>query len=158
MSPHDICTKAGIPVREVLQQKHSEWRVPQLGSADNLAFKEYPSISPPVPVQCDVFDVENIAQKLNGTADVDSVDATSANTYLTGYGRALAELWEVLVDWAKWLANSCPDWAAYRGVTTRRLLELDKEPGTRPVGIGSIWLHCIVKLLLTETAAEAKCA
>ena len=31
-----------------------------------------------------------------------------------------------------------------------------KEPGTRPVGIGSIWLRGISKLLLAETADEAK--
>jgi hypothetical protein len=61
-----------------------------------------------------------------------------------------------MVDWAEWLANDMPDWAAYRGLTTRRLLALDKEPGTRPVGIGSIWLRYIAKLLLAETAAEAK--
>ena len=118
---------------EVLQQKHSEWKVPQLGSADNLAFEEYPRVPPPVPVQCDVYDVKTIARKLNDAAGVDSVDAASAKTYLTGYGRALAKLREVLVDWAEWLANLCPDWAAYRGMTTRRLLALDKEPGTRPL-------------------------
>ena len=61
-----------------------------------------------------------------------------------------------MVNWAEWLANDMPDWAAYRGLTTRRLLALDKEPGTRPVGIGSIWIRYIAKLLLAETAAEAK--
>ena len=94
-------------------------------------------------VQYDIFDVEKIARKLNGATGVDSVDAVSVKTYLTGYRRALAELREVLVDWAKWFANSCPDWAVYRGMTTRRLLVLDKEPGTGPVGIGSIWLRYI---------------
>ena len=86
------------------------------------------------------FKIEGIARKLNGAAGVDSVDAAHAKVYLTGYRRALAELREVMVDWAEWLANTTPDWAAYRGITTRRLLALDKEPGTRLVGIGSIWL------------------
>ena len=66
------------------------------------------------------------------------------------------ELREVMVDLAEWLANEMPDWAAYRGLTTRRLLALNKEPGTRPVGIGSIWLRYIAKLLLSETVAEVK--
>ena len=108
---------------------------------NNLAFEEYPSVPPPVPIQYDVFDVKNIARKLNSAVGVDSVDTTSTKPYLTGYGRASAELREVLVDWAEWLSNSCPDWAAYRGMITSRLLVLDKEPGTQPVGIGSIWLR-----------------
>ena len=87
----------------------------------------------PVPVQCDPFEIEKIARKLNGAAGVDIVDAAQAKVYLTGYGRASAELWEVMADWAEWLAKDIPDWAAYRGLTTRRLLVLDKEPGTRPV-------------------------
>ena len=79
-----------------------------------------------------------------------------ARRMLTGYGKASAMLCEELVEWAQWLANESPPWAAYRGMTTRRLLGLDKEPGTRPVGIGSIWLRGICKLLLAETADEAK--
>ena len=110
----------------------------------------------PVSIECNPFEIEGIARKLIGAARVDSVDAAHAKVYLMGYGRASAELREVMVDWAEWLANTKPDWAAYRGITTRRLLALDKEPGTRPVGIGSIWLRYIAKLLLAKTAAEAK--
>ena len=80
-----------------------------MGSVDNLAFEEYKSVPTPVPIQCGVFDVENIARKLIGAAGVDSNDAGSAKTYLTGYGRASAELREVLVDWVEWLANLCTD-------------------------------------------------
>ena len=89
---------------------------------------------------------------------IDSVDAAQAKLYLTGYGKASQELTEVLVDLAEWLANTSPPWGAYRGLMTRRLLGLDKEPGTRPVGIGSIWLRYTAKVLLKETAAEAKSA
>ena len=156
MSPSDRCTKTGEKVLDVLQSKHPDRRVPNLDHEDNLAFEDYDRVPEPVPVQCDPFEIEKIARKLNGAAGVDSVDAAHAKVYLTGYGRASAELREVMVDWAEWLANEMPDWAAYRGLTTRRLLALDKEPGTRPVGIGSIWLRYIAKLLLAETAAEAK--
>ena len=156
MAPSDKCTKTGERVLNVLQSKHPDRRIPDLGHEDNLAFEEYPRVPEPVPVQCDPFEIKKIARKLNGAAGVDSVDAAQAKVYLTGYRRASAELREVMVDWAEWLANDMPDWAAYRGLTTRRLLALDKEPGTRPVGIGSIWLRYIAKLLLAETAAEAK--
>jgi hypothetical protein len=72
------------------------------------------------------------------------------------YGRASAELREEMAEWGKWLANTSPPWAAYRGMLTRRLVALDKQPGTRPVGIGCIWLRTISKLLLLETGKEAK--
>ena len=158
MKPTEPCTKAGIPILEVLRNKHPNKRVPNLDDPNNLAFEPYPRVPDPIPLQCDIFEVKTIARKLHGAAGVDSVDAAQAKTFLTGFGRASAELREVMVDMAEWLANTTPDWAAYRGLTTRRLLALDKEPGTRPVGIGSIWLRYIAKLLLAETAVEAKSA
>ncbi len=79
-----------------------------------------------------------------------------AKTMLTGYGRASTELLEELLEWSEWLANKSPPWAAYRGLMTQRMMALDKEPGTRPVGIGTIWSRFIGKAVLSETAAEAK--
>ena len=87
---------------------------------------------------------------------MDRVDAANARAYLTVYGRAAAELREEMVEWGEWLANTSPPWAAYRGMLTRRLVALDKQPGTRPVGIGCIWLRAISKLLLLTTGKEAK--
>ena len=77
---------------------------------------------------------------MNGVTGVDSVEAANAKIYLMGYARASVKLWGVLVDWEKSLTNICPDWASYRGMTTRRLLRLDKNPVTRQVGIRSSWL------------------
>ena len=114
-----------------------------------------PSACPSVVRHCGW---DNIAKRLGGAAGPDSVDAALAKSILTGYGRASAQLCDELVEWAQWLANESPPWAAYRAMTVRRLLGLDKEPGTRPVGIGCIWLRGICKLLLAETADEAKSA
>ena len=82
--------------------------------------------------------MEDVAKKLGGAAGVDSVDAANARAYLTVYGRVMAELREDMAEWGEWLANTSPPWAAYRGMLTRRLVALDKQPGTRPVGIGCI--------------------
>ena len=62
MSPHGTCTKTGIPMLKVLQNKHPGRRIPNLGSVYNLAFEDYPCMPQPVPVQCDIFDMENIAK------------------------------------------------------------------------------------------------
>ena len=101
MKPTDTCTKAGIPVLEVLHSKHPDKRVPDLDDPNNLAFETYPRVPDPIPLQCDVFEVEKIARKLNGAAGVDSVDAAQAKTFLTGFSRASAELREVMVDMAE---------------------------------------------------------
>ena len=39
-----------------------------------------------------------------------------------------------------------------------RLIELDKHPGIRPVGVGEIWLRMMAKCLLWVTGQEAKAA
>ena len=123
-----------------------------------MAFEPYPSCPPPVPVLCDAAGWDSITKRLGGAAGPDSVDAALAKCILTGYGRASAQLCEEFVERAQWLANESPPWTAYRAMTVRQLLGLDKEPGTRSVGIGCIWLWGICKLLLAETADEAKSA
>ena len=68
------------------------------------------------------------------------MDAANALEYLVAYEGASTNLRQVMANLCEWLANTSPPWAAYRALMTRRLVALDKEPGTRPVGIGSIWL------------------
>ncbi len=89
---------------------------------------------------CDVDSVESIANKLGGVARPNSVDAEAAKALLLNYGEALAELQEEMVWLAEWMCNTSPPWAAYRGLMMRQMVALDKEPGTRPVGIGCICL------------------
>lgn len=59
----------------------------------------------------------------------------------------LALLRDVMADL---IANRSPPWATYQGLMKRLLMALDKQPGTHPVGIGSIWLQCCSKMLISE--------
>jgi hypothetical protein len=154
--PNDKCTKTEDCVIDVLKGKHPDLRVPELGHEDNLTFETYDTCPDPVPLVCDPVEVEKVAAQLGGAAGVDSIDAVHMHAYLSTYGRSLAELREELAEWGEWMANTSPPWAAYRGLLTRRLVALDKSPGTRPVGIGCIWMRAIAKLLLLKTAKEAK--
>ena len=61
MFPHDICTNVEIPVLKMLRNKHPDTRIPDLNHPDNLAIKEYERVPKLVPIQCDVYKVENIA-------------------------------------------------------------------------------------------------
>eukprot|EP00957_Ditylum_brightwellii_P170001 12939332-Ditylum_brightwellii.AAC.1 len=57
-----------------------------------------------------------------------------------------------MAEWACWLANNSPPWAAYRALMACRLVALDKCPGTRPVGIGEIFCR------LAGDQAKAVCS
>ncbi len=75
---------------------------------------------------------------------------------LTRHGRASAELRDELVEWSLWLANTMPPWAAYRAMRGCRMVALDKQPGTRPVGIGEARMRAVSKLVLMDVGMEGK--
>ena len=77
---------------------------------------------------------------------------------LLRHGRASAELREELSEWARWLANTSPPWAAYRAMRQGRLVALDKQPGVRPLGIGESWMRAVAKLVLAELGRDGKAA
>ncbi len=70
---------------------------PDLESEEDISFERYPHCPDPVPVQCDGFDVENIAKSLGEASGVNIVDEAMTKVMLINYGRALARLREVLV-------------------------------------------------------------
>ena len=57
-----------------------------------------------------------------------------------------------------WLANNQPSWAAYRALMTCRLVALDKQPGTRPVGIGEIYHRLMAKCVISACGHQATAA
>eukprot|EP00957_Ditylum_brightwellii_P158547 12068446-Ditylum_brightwellii.AAC.1 len=61
-----------------------------------------------------------------------------------------------MADWADWLGNGSPPWAAYRALMACCLVALDKCPGTRPVGIGEIFRRLITKLVIRAAGEDAK--
>jgi hypothetical protein len=138
MMPDDLCTKSGRPIAEVLHQKHPEQRDPGdlIGQADT-AFEPYTDGHPfTVPVMITDKVVETVAATLSGAAGSCGTDAVTLSNWLLCYGKASERLREVLAFLGFWLANGHPPWAAYRALRAARLVALDKEPGTRPVGIG----------------------
>ena len=63
-----------------------------------------------------------------------------------------------MVEWALWLANTTPPWAAYRAMRQGRLVALDKQPSVRPLGIGEAWMRAISKLVLMQCGRDGKAA
>ena len=74
-----------------------------------------------------------------------------------------ASAWNPKTFATKWLPGPIglptlpppPPWAAYRAIMANRLVALDKEPGTRPVGIGKIYRRLWAKCLLKAIGSQA---
>ena len=54
------------------------------------------------------------------------------------------------------MANGRPPWAAYRELMLVPLIDLDKCPGVKPVGVGETWRRMLAKCVLVVTGEEVK--
>ena len=61
-----------------------------------------------------------------------------------------------MAAWTNCLSNESPPWAAYRAITTARLVSLDKFPGVIPVGTREVCQCIITKLVIQDGRAQAK--
>ena len=82
----------------------------------------------------------------------------SLQHWLLRFGAASREIRLIVTDFAEWLSNGRPPWAAYRSIMSGRLIALDKQPRVRLVGVGETWWRFMVKCLLQVTGQEAKAA
>jgi hypothetical protein len=132
LQPDDVCTKTGRPVLEVLRGKHPKMREPDLDDPQSKIFEAYPLVPQAVTV-------EKVDSHLSGAAGPSGTDAVDLSNWLLRHGAESQLLQNEMAYFANWLANNHPPWAAYRALMACRLVTLDKQPGTRPVGIGEIW-------------------
>jgi hypothetical protein len=137
--------------------KHPALRDPtSVGDADG-AFEPYPDLPATVPVCVTQDDVEAISSRLAGAAGPGGTDAVDLANWLLRFGRESEALREEMAAWTNWLANTSPPWADYRAMMANRLVALDKQPGTRPVGIGEVyrrlWAKCLLKAIGSQATA-----
>ena len=79
--------------------------------------------------------VMGVAGRLSGGAWPGGTDSVILQNWLLNFGAASGELQLAVADFAKWLGNARPPWSAYRVLTSRRRIALDKHPGVRLVGV-----------------------
>ena len=141
----------------VLREKHPALREPPSLGSSTGAFEPYPTLPTAVPVTITPDDVEAIASRLSGAAGPGGTDSVELANWLLRFGNESAAFHEEMAEWTNWLANSHPPWAAYRATMANRLVALDKEPGTRPVGIGEsyrrLWAKCLLKAIGSQATA-----
>ena len=155
LSPDDICSKSGTPVLEVLESKHPPLREPESIGGPGGAFEEYPKVPTTIPLIISSDTVEEVAAKLSGAAGPGGPDSVALKAWCLGFGQTSGELRSELAAFATWLANSNPPWAAYRALMACRLVALDKQPGTRPLGIGETYRRLMAKCILRVVGSRA---
>jgi hypothetical protein len=64
------------------------------------------------PIEVTSATIENVAAQLSGAAGPGGVYAVNIQNWLLRYGGESSTLWGELAEWATWLANDHPPWAA----------------------------------------------
>ena len=154
MQPGNRCKKTGDRVLEVLRAKHLEARTPT--AVCLMSYTGCPPKLTPVDITYDT--VKAVVGRLLGGAGPVGTDSVLLQHWILGFGAASAELRRIVGDFVEWLGNGRPPWAAYCALMSGRLIALDKQPGTRPVGVGDIWRRLMAKCLLKVAGPEAKSA
>jgi hypothetical protein len=158
LQPDDVCTKTGRPVLEVVQGKHPKMREPDLDDPQLKIFESYLTVPQAVPLDITAETVEKVASHLSGAAGPSGRDVVDLSNWLLHHGAESQLLRNELAAIARWLANDHPPWASYRALMACRLVALDKEPGTRPVGIGEIYRRLFAKCVLEACGSQATTA
>ncbi len=154
LDPTDTCSKTGQPVLDVLREKHPEARPTNIHAPGSFEQYDGPPMAT-IPLEVTADHVERTASRLSGAAGVDGIDGVELRHWLMHFGERSLHLRQVMADTTAWLANTKPPWAAYRALTACRLVALDKQPGTRPVGIGSAFRRLLSKVLLLIAGPQA---
>jgi len=155
LRPTDHCSKTGLPVLEVLRNKHPDAIIP----ADE-DFDAYSYEPDSLGISCYEEDIQQIVRRMSGGAGPSGVDAELAKDWLLRHKVRSEELRVEIAHWTMVMANRQPDYATYRGLNAGRMLASDKEPGVRPICCGEIWLCLIYKAAIdgeAKTLARRAC-
>ncbi len=136
----------------VLKEKHPElWPF----SIARLDYESYNNAPETIPLDITAEHIKKVAARLLGAAGVGGIDGAELRHWLLCFGATSRKLQEAMAKTAAWLANGTLNWVAYRALMSCRLVALDKCPGIHPVGIGSIFLHLLAKILLLLAGGQA---
>ena len=141
MSPDNNCTKETDKiVLEVLQSKHPNMRKPDMSRDDLGTFEKYKKTPGSLPIFLSALTIEEVVGKLSGSAGPSGVTALDLQHWCTRFGVVSQHLREELAEIYMWISNTNPPFALYRALRACRGVALDKKPGTRPVGVGELFM------------------
>ena len=106
--PDDQCTKTGLPVAEVLREKHPDIRVPPVDNPTCTAFEEYEEVPKTVPLDFTEDSMTWVASKLSGAAGALGAEAIELHNLLLRFGCASEELRVAVARLDDWVATPPP--------------------------------------------------
>ena len=154
----DPFTKTGQPVEEVFRENRPDMCVPPMENPVCAAFEDYGEVPKTVPLDFTADDLMGVASKLSGAAGALGAEAVDLCNWLLCFGCSSEEFIVVVTSLVDWVAKSSPPWAAYRALMSCRLMEIDKRPGVRPVGIGEMLRQALAKLVMRAAGDQVKTA
>ena len=122
------------------------------------AFWEYGKVPKTVLLDFTEDDVTWVASKISGAAGAMGAEANELRNWLLHFGCVSVELRVVVPILYDWMANPPPPWAAYCALIACGLVELDKNPGVSPVGIGGKLCWSLAKLIMRVSGDQEKTA
>ncbi len=155
--PHDLDSKSGCPVIDVLRDTHPDCRVPL--DEDFNAYPDAANLLDTMPVYCYEECIAKAAARLSGSAGPCGIKAKMLKHWLLWHGAHSEHLWEAMANWVNWLSNGLPPYATYRAVNTVRTIALDKSPCVWPLGVGEVWMRLWSNCshIKTKAAATSVC-
>jgi hypothetical protein len=136
---HNLDSKSGCPVMDVLRYMQPDCRVPS-----DKAYNAYPDSANQLntmPVYCYDKCIAKAAAHLSGSIGPCGVEAKMLKHWLLQHSAHLERLWETMANWVNWLSNSLPPYATYQAENTVSAVALDKCPDIRPLGVGEEWMR-----------------
>jgi hypothetical protein len=110
----------------------------------------FPEVHPVIFESITAVSIKRAAMKTRGSGGVSGMDAESMQRQLHSFGDASLALAEAMAAMAKRLCTDFVDPDGLEAFVANRLIPLDKNPGTRPIGIGEVLRRVIGKAIMTE--------
>lgn len=129
-------------LKSVLQKLHPP---AAFASKDILLQGEFTHVNPVIFDELTADAIRKAALRTKGAAGVSGGDATQWKRQLFAFRSASTNLCSAMASFAQRLCTEYIDPSVLEGFVAGRLLALDKNPGTRPIGIGEISRRIIGK-------------
>ena len=100
--------------------------------------------------------VKQAAKNLQGAAGPDGLPGDLVKQWLTKFGATSRKLRKVIADLTNLCANttlSDSEAPLISALLDSSLIALDKQPGVRPIGVGTIWRRLMAKTVLHRVPA-----